>query len=102
MRHSPLLLVSVILLALSGVAFAEGIDGSKPISCALNGASQCDDAICTGIEVALIELPPAWDIDFAAREIASADDTRTSPISGVELLEKVLVLQGHQNGRGWT
>ena len=41
-------------------------------------------------------------VDFAAKQLASTDGQRTSPIHAVEVLEAVLVLQGHQNARGWT
>jgi hypothetical protein len=33
---------------------------------------------------------------------ASEDGQRSSPIATVEMLDTALVLQGHQNGRGWT
>jgi hypothetical protein len=54
------------------------------------------------VTVAEIELPEIVRVDFAARALTSADRQRTSPISGIEVLDPVLVLQGHQNGRGWT
>jgi len=52
--------------------------------------------------VADIELPDLVHVDFAAKVLASPDRQRTSPISAVEVLDAVLVLQGHQDGRGWT
>jgi hypothetical protein len=34
--------------------------------------------------------------------LTAQEPPRTSPIKAVEALDAVLVLQGHQNGRGWT
>jgi hypothetical protein len=71
--------------------------------CDLVEAAQCDGvASCTDVTVEQIGLPPVWHVDFAANQIASADAQRTSPIAAVEALDAVLVLQGRQNGRGWT
>jgi hypothetical protein len=41
-------------------------------------------------------------VDFAAKQLVSLDGQRTSPIAALDVLETLLVLQGHQNGRGWT
>ena len=49
-----------------------------------------------------IGLPPIWNVNFAASQVATPDAQRTSPIAALELLDAVLVLQGHQKGHGWT
>jgi hypothetical protein len=91
------------VLGLAAAAAAAELDAKKPLRCALGPASECDAAAdCSDVPVAEIGLPEIVRIDFDARHLASPDDPRTSPISAVETLEKVIVLQGHQDGRGWT
>ena len=98
------LLVSLAWLAFAaGAARAEGLDASKPLVCSLAEAAECDGvAACTDVTLEQIDLPPIWRVDFAAKQLASQDGQRTSPIAAVETLDTALVLQGQQNGRGWT
>ena len=98
------LLVSLAWLAFAaGGARAEGLDASKPLVCSLAEAAECDGvAACTDVTLEQIDLPPIWRVDFAAKQLASQDGQRTSPIAAVETLDTALVLQGQQNGRGWT
>jgi hypothetical protein len=77
--------------------------------CDLVKAAQCDGvAKCTEVAVGQIDLPAVVHVDFAGSKLTAPDDPRTSPIKAVEAVEAVeafdavLVLQGHQNGRGWT
>jgi hypothetical protein len=97
-----LLLGAALLLAGDG-ARAEGLDASKPIQCKLNGSAQCDAAAsCIEVTLEQIDLADELTLDFENQRISSKDNDRTSPIDDVDLLETVLVLQGHQAGRGWT
>jgi hypothetical protein len=98
----PFLAIPMLcLLAFAGRA--QEIDASKPLRCALAEAAECDEmAECSDVTLEQIELPGEWRIDFAAKQLVSADGQRTSPIQAVEALESVVVLQGQQNGRGWT
>lgn len=103
MKATPILSVSSLLLALVFAARAEGLDATKAMSCALAEASECDEAAqCSDVAVTDIELPEIVHVDFAAKVLSSPDRQRTSPIGAIEVLDAVLVLQGHQNGRGWT
>ena len=101
MRTIALVFVSGLILPC--VAVAQGLDASKPMRCALAEAAQCDPmAACTDVTLEQIELPDEVRVDFAAKQLTSADSQRTSPIRAVESFDDVLVLQGHENGRGWT
>jgi hypothetical protein len=92
-----------VSLLLASTARAEGLDATKELRCALAEAAECDEAAqCSDVAVADIGLPEVLHVDFAAKLLASPDRQRTSPIHAVEVLDAVLVLQGHQNGRGWT
>jgi hypothetical protein len=97
------LLSLLFALGPGGAIRAEGLDTSRSLRCALAEASECDEAAeCSDVTLEQIELPGAWRIDFAAKQLVSTDGQRTSPIHAVEALDAVVVLQGHQNGRGWT
>jgi hypothetical protein len=92
-----------LLLLVAPPASAEVLDTTKSLRCAIADAAECDLAAqCSDVEVAALELPDLWRVDFAAKQLASTDGQRTSPIAAVETLEGALVLQGHQNGRGWS
>jgi hypothetical protein len=102
MKRTIFAAVVVPGLVVAGVA-AAGLDPSKPLTCSIAEVAECDGvATCVDTTVEQIDLPPLWRIDFAAKQLASADGQRTSPIAALEVLEAVLVLQGHQSGRGWT
>jgi hypothetical protein len=102
-RHRVAVLLGLLGLLLPAGVRAEGIDGETPLVCDLVEASLCDGvATCAGVEFAEIDLPPVYTVDFAAKRLASEDGQRTSPIASQELLDAALVLQGLQNGRGWT
>ena len=97
-------LLSILMLSLRAFAAqAEGLDATKPMRCAVAEAAECDEtAECSEVTLEQIELPGSWRVDFAAKQLVSTDGQRTSPIHAVEALDAVMVLQGHQNGRGWT
>jgi len=102
-RTHAALLLGLFGLLLPAGAWAEGVDGETPLECDLVEASLCDGvASCGDVEFAEIDLPPVYTVDFVARRLASEDGQRTSPIASQELLDAALVLQGTQNGRGWT
>ena len=104
MKRSQLswLIVPLAVLA-PALLRAEALDGSKPLVCEIVEAAECDGvAACTDVTLDQIDLPSLWRIDFAAKQLASADGARSSPIAALETLDGALVLQGHQNGRGWT
>jgi hypothetical protein len=102
-RSNLVLLLGAAVFSFSASAQAEGLDGSEPLVCDLVEASQCDGvASCTDITVEQIGLPPVWHVDFAASQLATPDAQRTSPIAAVDVHDAVIVLQGYQNGHGWT
>jgi len=104
MKRSAFSPVIIALVALAPAAVrAEALDASKPLVCSIAEAAECDGvAACSDVTLEQIDLPALWRVDFAARQLASEDGRRTSPIAALETLDAVLVLQGHQNGRGWT
>lgn len=103
MKPSALALSTLVLALAPGTLRAEVLDTAKPLLCSVTEAAECDGvAACTDVTLEQIDLPPLWRVDFAGKQLASKDGARTSPIAAIETLDTVLVLQGHQNGRGWT
>jgi hypothetical protein len=97
-----LLAVAVTLLA-PALAGAEPLDMARPLQCVPTEIAQCDLAAqCERVEIAEADVPPLFRVDFGAKLVASADGARTSPIRAVDVAEDVLVVQGSQNGRGWS
>jgi len=96
--------LGIALLALApGAARAETLDASKPLLCSISEAAECDGvAACTDVTPEQIDLPALWRVDFAGKQLSSQDGQRTSPIAALETQDAVLLLQGHQGGRGWT
>jgi len=102
-KHRIALAAGAAALAFASAARSEGFDASQPLVCALAEAAECDGAAsCAEVAVGDIDLPSAVRVDFGAKRLVSEDGARSSPIGAVETLEEVVLLQGHQNGRGWT
>jgi hypothetical protein len=102
-RSKTFLLVLGAAALLAANASAEGLDASQPLECDLVNAAQCDGAAkCRPVTFEQIDLPPVVVVDFAGKQILTEDGQRRSPIASVETREAELLLQGHQDGRGWT
>jgi hypothetical protein len=87
----------------AAAASAEDLQAEGALLCALASAAECDEAAqCDAVTLEQIGVPDRVRIDFAGKQLVSADGARTSPIAAVEVQDTVLLLQGHQNGRGWT
>jgi hypothetical protein len=102
----PLLLgigAGLVLMG-SAAAQAEGLDGMTPTSCELfEEGMECDSGgECSEVTPEQIGLPGLVQIDFAGGLLSTEDGLRASPIAGVEKLDELLVLHGHQETRGWT
>jgi hypothetical protein len=102
-RSKRLFLVLGAGALLSANASAGSLDASQPLTCDLTKAAQCDgSAKCVPVTFEQIDLPPVIQVDFAESQINTEDGQRRSPIASVETRDAVLLLQGHQDGRGWT
>ena len=112
-RATTLFGIEVFLLALClgviapGFAGAADFDGSHKLLCAPTDAVQCEGAgECKRAEVEDLNIPKFLTIDFKGKRLtgtveggASEEETK---IQNVEKLENQTVLQGIQNGRGWS
>jgi hypothetical protein len=101
--------VSVVLLAVGifgapGESRAAGkYDGSVPLLCAPTVVTECGpDGDCQRRTAASVNLPQFMKIDLKAMKVSSEETGRDSPIRNVEHQDGSLIIQGGQNGRGWT
>lgn len=97
--------VAACLVAVTPVASAAGLDGSKNIVCAVMDVVGCvDDKRCLQGEASTFELPRLIVVDTQAKVIRGTDESghqETSAVKNMELDDKHLVLQGIEKGRGW-
>jgi hypothetical protein len=92
-----------LLFALVAAAPSGPLGTEKPLLCSIAEVAECDGvAECSDATPEQLDLPPLWRVDFAGKQLATTDGKRSSPITALEALETVLVMQGHEGGRGWT
>ena len=102
-----LLLAIGLALAAPGLAGAAQFDGSKNLVCVPTDAIQCEGAgECVRTEVEALNLPKFLLVDFKKKQLRGtpegATEETTSKIRNVEKLGDRTLLQGSQNGRGWS
>ncbi len=90
-----------------GFASAADFDGSRKLLCAPTDAIQCEGAgECERAEVEDLNIPKFLTIDFKEKKLTGTVEGGTveeaTKIQNVEKLENQTVLQGIQNGRGWS
>ena len=106
-RFSTAVLVCIMLLA-SGIANAKDtFDGSSNLVCAAINVVGCIDGMtCKRGEARTFDLPEFMTIDFKKKIIHVSYDgganEAESPIKNFEKNGTQLVLQGIENGHGWS
>lgn len=99
------------LLALAAMAAPSGtmaadFDGSRPLVMAIIDVIECHpDGACDNVTPQEAGLPRFIEIDVAKKEISEvgdAEEERRTMIQTVTKADGLLILQGAQNGRGWS
>jgi hypothetical protein len=99
------LVASTLITALAGtagLAAAGPFDGSRPFLCAVttimecDAAGQCERQIPDGVN-----SPKFVRVDLAAQAV-SADAGKKSQLKSMAHVDGELILQGSENGRGWS
>ena len=104
---------AVVLTSLMLASFAFGVaprpaaaapfDGSAPMLCAAITVMDCDPkGECSRRLPEEVNLPTFVRVDVPGRTLASPDGSKTAEVKSVTRLDGSLILQGAQNGRGWT
>ena len=107
MRHAMIgsLAVLVLLMAAPAVLAAD-FDGSRPLLMAVIDIIECHPGgACETVTPQEARLPRFIEIDFDKKEISEvgdAQDERRTAIQNLTQGDGVLILQGAQNGRGWS
>jgi hypothetical protein len=99
-------LVGGVLAALVVAPAGAAIDWSQPVICAAQHTANCSlGSDCRSAEAGG-ELPVFLRIDLAERRIiplgSGGMGTKPHPIQVLEQAGRRLILQGVENGRGWT
>jgi hypothetical protein len=106
MRGHHIALLAAALFPLADTAWAGSIDPAKPALCATTETFECTPGqSCIADTPEGINLPRFFKIDFATNkasgERANGEQT-TAEIANQKVEEGRIVLQGVQNGNGWT
>lgn len=104
-------LFSMVLIALAALivpaaGMAEDFDGSRPLLIAIIDVIECHPGgDCEKVSPRDARIPRFFEVDFKAKEISEigdAEEERRTEIQRMTRQEGVLILQGAQNGRGWS
>ena len=97
------LVVAGACLASEPVEAAGKFDGSTPMLCVPVVVNEClPDGACQRRNPEAVNLPQFLRVDLAAKQVHAVGVTRVSPIRNVEHIAGNLIVQGGQDGRGWT
>ena len=95
----------ILLMALAGtpsLAAAGPYDGSRPLLCAVTAILECGAAGQCERHIAEDETAPAiLKVDVAGQTVTTGA-ARTTALKSVTHLDGQLILQGSENGRGWS
>ncbi len=92
-------------LLLSNAMAAGTLDGSSNLICATIEAIGCRDGLCSYGLAKNFELPEFMFVDFNSNTVRQTEQSggiETSPIDQFKKSEGNLVLQGIENGHGWS
>ncbi len=101
------ILLSVGLgLAAASLAAAADFDGSRDLLCVPTDAIQCEGAgDCDRVAVEEINLPRFVNVEFKQKRLRGTvlgGEEQTTAIQKVQTAGGRTILQGAQNGRGWS
>src|SRR5262252_4753863 len=99
-------MTAVALTGSAAAAAAAGLDGGAPITCETSVTFDCaPNGECIKDSPEAINLPRLIRLDFAAKKAFTkwaSGEERTAEIAMFRLEGGRLVLQGVQNGNGWS
>jgi len=99
-------LLALITMMAPATATAADFDGSRPLLVAIIDIIECQPGgACEEVSPREAHLPRFLEIEFDKKEISEigdAEEERTTKIQSITQGDGVLILQGAQNGRGWT
>jgi hypothetical protein len=101
------ILLSVSLgLAASSLAAAADFDGSRDLLCVPTDAIQCEGAgDCKRVAIEEVNLPRFVNVEFKQKRLRGTvlgGEEQTTVIGNVKSANGRSILQGAENGRGWS
>ncbi len=85
---------------------AAQVDGSVPLLCAVVQITECeDDGKCHPVTTEIAQIPRFLKINFEKKMISATEESGVKDVSVIKNVEHSdgrLILQGAENGRGWT
>ena len=95
------------LVGTAGLAAAGPYDGSRPFLCAVTTIMECDaSGQCERQIPDGVNSPAFIRVDVAAKAVSSSGEqtggAKNSQLKTVTRLDGELILQGSENGRGWS
>ena len=85
---------------------AAPFDGSEPLLCAVIQIVECGaDGKCQPVSTEIAGIPRFLKINVEAKTISATEESGISKVSAIKNVEHVdghLIMQGAENGRGWT
>ena len=101
-----ILLCMSLGLAISSAAAAADFDGSRDLLCVPTDAIQCEGAgDCRRVAIEEISVPRFINIEFKQKRLRGTilgGEEQTTAIRNVENAADRTILQGAENGRGWS
>ena len=99
-------LLALVTMMMPAATIAADFDGSRPLLVAIIDVIECHPGgECEKVSPQEARLPRFLEIEFDKKEISEIGDAkeeRRTKIQSVTQNEGMLILQGAQNGRGWT
>jgi hypothetical protein len=106
MGKTIIVFIAMCMLLLPGRLMAASFDGSSPMICAVVGAFECSlEKDCFEVTVETMNIPQFIKVDVANKKIGSPEESenkKETAIRNVSHNNGSLVLQGAENGRGWS
>jgi hypothetical protein len=105
MRRFKAIVIALCLLMVPSYLVAASYDGSVPLLCTAMTVLECEDiGECQRRTAMSVGLPPFLIVDFDKKLVRAPDahGGRSSALKNIERLDARIVLQGGEEGRGWT
>ena len=106
MRKILTIILVLFALATPLQLAAAQFDGSAPLLCAVIEVIECDaGGDCLEIPAEMARIPHFLVINFADKTISATEESgreETTAIQNVQRIGGKLILQGAENGRGWS